>query len=144
MTHHAATHRLERRYVAVVVFFVLAMAITWGGQRWRIAHVTARASQQQEAVVFDALVHIEQQFDEMQQALLARGKALAEAPEVSQALRQLNLDDPEGSEALIRLFAHLDLPHQWAVEVYDAALNPIAASLVDPALPTQAPPAFLR
>ena len=126
MTHHAVTPRLGRRYVAVIAFFVLAMAMTWGGRNWRIAHVAARASQQQEAVVSAALVEIEQQFDEMQQALLARGKALAEAPEVSQALRQRNLGDPKGTEALIRLFAHLELPKQWAVEIYDTSLELVA------------------
>ncbi|MFB3132452.1 MAG: ATP-binding protein [Rhodothermales bacterium] len=103
------------------------MAITWGGRSWRIAHVAVRALEQQETVVSSALVHIEREFDEMQRALLARGKALAEAPEVSQALQQRYLGNPEGSEALVRLFAHLELPQRWAVELYDTSLEqPVA------------------
>lgn len=126
MTRHAVIQRLGLRYVAVAVFFVGAMALTWGARSWRIARVAARAAQQQEAVVSNALVRIERQFDEMQRALLARSKALAEAPEVRRALRRRNLGDPAGTEALIRLFAHLDLPEQWAVELYDTALEPVA------------------
>ena len=117
---------MGRRYVWVIAFFILAMATTWGGRSWWVAQVAARASQQQEAVVSSALIDIEQEFDAMQDALLAQAKALAEAPEVIEALRLQTLGDPEGAEALIRLFAHLDLPVRWAAELYDTALDPVA------------------
>ena len=120
---------LGRRYLGVVVFFVLVLGATWGGRLWRVAHVEATVQQQQDAVVAEALVRIEKQFTTMQQALLTRGQALAENPAIIQALRQRSLEEQsESNETLTRFFANLDVPKRWAVELYDPDLHLVAWS----------------
>ena len=120
-------HRLGKRYGGVVVFLVVAMALTWSARLWHGAHVEATIQQQQEAVVSDALVRIEREFTAMQQALLNRGKVLAEAPAIIQAMRRRTRDEQgESDAALIRLFADLNVPGRWAVELYDPSLQLIA------------------
>ncbi len=125
--HHPPKPFPGRRYLGVVAFLVLAMAATLGLRAWGVAHVAATAQAQQEAAVAEALAYVTQQFGQMQQALLAQGKALAGEPEVVRALRERLLEaDDAGTEPLVRRFAALTLPERWAVELYDPALELVA------------------
>ncbi len=142
-TPRAAGHRLGRRYLGVVVFFVVAMGLTWGGRLWRVAHVEATVQQQQEAVVSRALVRIDDDFTGMQQALFDRAKALAETPAIIEAMRQRNFEGwPESKKALSRLFAGLELPKRWSVELYDPSLELMAWN--GPSLPLDEAPELPR
>ncbi|MFQ5571527.1 MAG: hypothetical protein ACE5G0_17750, partial [Rhodothermales bacterium] len=115
------------RLLRGILFFALAIGLTWGGRVWHLARVADTVQTRQEAVVSDALALIEQQFDHLQQDLLAQAKTLAEAAPVIEALRERTLGEQEASsESLIHYFADLSLPERWAVELYDATLELVA------------------
>ncbi|MDX1548087.1 MAG: hypothetical protein R3247_13910, partial [Rhodothermales bacterium] len=113
----------HRTLLGVVALLLLALAGTAGLRQWQVERVAGAVERRQARAVEEALDAIEREFAGLQRAMRARARSLAASEALAEGLRRHALGDAAGREALLRHVAALDLPPQWAVEVYDAALE---------------------
>ena len=125
---HAPYAALGRRrsYVITIALLVLAIGVTWGARAWQVAKVRGAAELHQQAVVAEAQAYVQAELVAMQRDLMDQATALAQNAQIRQALRRRALEGERSTAAFIRLFADVDLPQRWSVELYDSALELLA------------------
>ncbi|MEM1096720.1 MAG: ATP-binding protein [Bacteroidota bacterium] len=114
-----------RRALAIAGLLLAGLLGTWLVGWWHQARYATSANAQQQAVLGEALLRIEADFEQRQQALLGQAERLASDDALIRALRTFSDAAPATAnyelarEALFRQFAALQLPPRMAAELYN-------------------------
>ncbi|MGI9174418.1 MAG: hypothetical protein ACR2GR_03760, partial [Rhodothermales bacterium] len=125
----ARTRRVFRGYIAVALFLVGLLGVTWALRIVQVARVEASAERRQREAVAEAFAEIETRFTALQEEMLAEAQALATALAVVQGLRQRESDAPDvqnGTGRLVQYVAALPPEDRSATELYDARMRLVA------------------